>query len=178
MHEYARGRLEGKLLRISPAWTQWVFRLLLATLAAAAAFLFLAKIDHVVKGPAIVRRASAADGLEPLEVVALLPGNTRAQLRAGQTMLVVWDGASLPSLSLDVDDIAADIVGPERARELLGTELSGILRVEGPVVFVSAALPAPASSSSSALVPGTSGVAEVRIGRHRLLEEFFPGAAR
>ncbi|HET9888486.1 MAG TPA: hypothetical protein VFR10_13345, partial [bacterium] len=156
--------------------TEWVFRLLLATFVGAAAFLFWAKIDHVVSGPAVVRRVADAGGQPTLEIIALLPGNTRAQLREGQAMSVRWSGAALSSLPLQVEKIAADIVGPDRARELLGAELSGILQVQGPVVFVSAALPAP--TSSTALVPGNSGVAEVRIGRHRLYEELFSGAAR
>ena len=178
MHEYARGRLEGKLLRISPAWADWVFWVLMATLATAAAFVFLVQIDHIVSGPAIIRRPPASGAAGDLEVVALLPGNTRAQLHAHQRMSVHWDGASLPSLDLDIDDVAPEIVGPERARTLLGSELSGILDLKGPVVFVRARLPSSAATPSSALVPGTSGAAEVRVGRHRLIEELLPGKQR
>jgi hypothetical protein len=178
MREYAHGRLEGKLLRISPGWADWVFWLLMATFAATAAFLFLAQIDHVVSGPALVRRAPVSSGGENLEVVALLPGNARAQIDVHQTMSVRWDGAAVPALDLEVQDIAPEIVGPDRARALLGNELSGIVDVSGPVVFVRAPIPASATASSSHLVPGASGIAEVRIGRHRLYEELLPGLRR
>ena len=95
----------------------------------------------------------------------------------GQTMSVRWNGAGVP-IDLEVQEIAPEIVGPERAHTLLGSELSGIVELSGPIVFVRAPIPASASASSSHLVPGASGIAEVRIGRHRLFEELLPGLRR
>jgi hypothetical protein len=167
--------LEGRLLRISPAWTSWVFWLLIATFAGAALFLFFAQIDHVESGPAVVRRAPSSSMSADLEIVALLPGNARPRLARGQTMSLRFEGLASPALDLPISDIAPEIVGAERARTLLGEDVSGILEIPGPVVFVRTSV-SPATASSLQLVPGVAAVAQVHVGRRRLFEELLPAA--
>lgn len=52
---------EGHPLQISPSWTDWVYRLLLAACLAAILFSILAPIHEYAAGPAVVRSAGRID---------------------------------------------------------------------------------------------------------------------
>lgn len=65
---HASGHRRGDLLRISPAWTQWVFWLLLALLAAGVLYVIFATVPEYAEGVAVIRFEQRTD------VVAELPG--------------------------------------------------------------------------------------------------------
>lgn len=80
LEHHARGlRDEGSLLRISPSWTRWAYRLLLLVFAAAALFAVLGSVHEYAAGPAVVRLEGHS------EVTAKLPGIvTAVEVEAGQ----------------------------------------------------------------------------------------------
>jgi multidrug efflux pump subunit AcrA (membrane-fusion protein) len=70
---------EGDLLRLSPSWTRWVFRLLLTVLAAALLYVTFGTLNDYAAGPAVVRFAGLT------ELTATAPGTVReVAVRAGQ----------------------------------------------------------------------------------------------
>jgi len=166
VRDWMQVRTRGQLLRISPRWTSWVFWVLLATVAGAAAFVSIVRTDRWARGPAVVR-ATEGGGLE---VVALMPATERPRLEAGQTLLARLAGDAAAPRVLRVESVAAEIVGPRAAGERLGG-IADLVPVAGPVVLVRATLPDPSPS----LVPGVAGVADVRVGRGTLLSELLPG---
>src|SRR5260370_7900692 len=53
-HE-AKYRWEGDLLRISPAWMTWAYRLLVGCVAVALLYSILATVNEYASGPAVIR---------------------------------------------------------------------------------------------------------------------------
>ncbi len=186
VRDYVQGHVRGRILRVSPRWARWVEPLLLATLAGAGLFVGIARVDRVVSGPAIVRRVLDADAAArsaapsaaapsaaapSLEVVALLRGRDRPLVGGGEPLRVRFEGGASPELAAPT--ISEDIVGPERARALLGADAAGLVEIDGPTFLVRAALPA-GDPSTAALVPGSTGRAEILVGRRRLVDELLP----
>lgn len=176
VREYLRGRTEGRILRISPSWVRWVFWVFFVTAVGAAFFVSTVRVDQYVSGPAAVRRVPAEDAGAtragaPLEVVALLPASAHSLVTAGLPIRVHLQGAGDPSLDLSIDAVIPEIASPARIRALLGEDVAGIVALSGRAVIVRASLP----QSSALPVPGSSGTAEVRVGRRTLLRALLPG---
>ncbi|HEY8020889.1 MAG TPA: GAF domain-containing protein [Thermoanaerobaculia bacterium] len=78
-HHTAAQAHEGDLLQLSPRWTRWTYRLLLAVLAAGILYLCLGRLDDYAAGPAVVRFAGLT------ELTATAPGSVAAvAVRPGQ----------------------------------------------------------------------------------------------
>jgi len=78
-HQLQGHRREGEPLRISPAWTRWVYWLLLAVFAAGLLFALLGRLYEYAEGPAVVRVEGRA------ELTALAAGTvTAVQVQPGQ----------------------------------------------------------------------------------------------
>lgn len=88
------GRTHGDPLRISPEWTRWTYRLLLASLAAVVLFAALAPVREYATGPALVqlqgRRDLTAATAGTASAVLVTPG---AAVQEGD-LLVRFYGAS------------------------------------------------------------------------------------
>lgn len=79
LDHHTAGQLhEGDLLRLSPRWTRWTYRLLLAVLAAGILYLTFGRLDDYAAGPAVVRFAGltevTANAPGIIEEVAVRPG--------------------------------------------------------------------------------------------------------
>jgi hypothetical protein len=162
VREHLRGRTQGELLRISPAWSDWAFWVVFAALAGSALFLLLARVDHVVSAPAVVheRRVLDPNAVPGLEVVARFPGSASPHLLPQAPIRVRLDGTSFPPLELSI------------------TAVSPVADASGSAVLARASIPPAIDALASGLVPGTHAVAEVRAGRRSLLGEIFAGFGR
>lgn len=166
VQDYLRARTRGQLLRISPAWAGWLYRVIAVTALSAAAFVAFAPLDRWVRGTAVVVDAGGSR-----EVVAFMPQAERDRLAPGQTM-VVHLGAGAPPLRLRVATVPAGIIGPSGARALLG-DAADFVDLSRPSVLLRAAVPSDAAPS---VAPHSSGPAEILVGRGTLLEALLPGA--
>ncbi len=155
VREYLRVRTRGELLRISPAWADWVFWLLLTTAAGALAFMTLARVEHVVSAPAIVQAlaspeiAGAATGRE-LEVVARFSPDARAHVTVGAPIRVRAGSGGFPPLELRVAAVSSS---PGEA-----------------ALLAHAPIPPATDAASHGLAAGAHAVAEVRAGQRTILE--------
>lgn len=176
IEEYLRGREHGVPLRVSPLWKHWAFGALVITFAGAVAFAALAPIGVDVRGEAVVRRA--AGGGQSLEVVLLLPVESRPSLRAGQRVVVDMGERSRVRLALALGEPLAENLGPERARAWLGGAAGDVPALPSPVVLAVAAVGDSLSAAEPRLAPGWTGVAYVRVGERTLLSALALQAAR
>ncbi len=167
VEDYLRARTRGQLLRISPAWSSWLFRVIAATALGGLLFVTMARVDQWVGGSAVV---VTQDGRR--EVAAFLPASARPLLAPGQDLLVRLDGTGAP-IRARVDAVPEEIVSPAAVRERLGAA-ADLLDLRGPSVPVRVALPDP----PPAAVPGATGVVEVRVGRQTLLASLLPEGTR
>ncbi len=72
---------QSRLLRISPSWTPWAFRMLLAVFASMALYGLLGSIDEYAAGPAVIRIEGHT------EVTATAPGTvTAVEVEDGQNV--------------------------------------------------------------------------------------------
>nr|WOF00478.1 RND efflux membrane fusion protein [Myxococcus fulvus] len=79
---------EGELLRLSPAWTQWGYGLLLAALAVGLVFGVAGTLFEYASGPAVVRVEGRTDLTVPVAgVVASVRVHPGQRVSAGQTLL-------------------------------------------------------------------------------------------
>jgi membrane fusion protein (multidrug efflux system) len=117
--EYQRAPVrEGDVLRLTPAWREWTFRLLLLMVAVALAFASLVRITQYARGPALVRVEGRTD------VTPTSPGTVEAVLvRPGQQ---VKKGQAL--VRLHVEQERAELERVDREFEL---ELVRLLRSPG-----------------------------------------------
>ncbi len=166
VQDYLQARTRGQLLRISPAWSAWLFWVIAAAAAGGLLFVSTVHVDQWVHGSGVV---VARDGR--LEVAAFLPASARALLAPGQELLVRLDGADAP-IRARVDAPGAEIVSPAGVRERLGAA-ADLLPLAGPSVPLRVAVPDP----TPAAVPGATGVVEVRVGRRTLLASLLPEGA-
>jgi membrane fusion protein (multidrug efflux system) len=82
----------------------------------------------------------ASDQARP-QLVALLPGHARPQLRPGMTMRFAPAGFEFAYQDLVIDSVGDEVLGPAEVRRYLGAELADAVPVSGPSVIVSATLP-------------------------------------
>ena len=97
----------GEVLQISPRWTRWAYRLLLAVFATAVLYMVTGSIDEYVAGPAVVR----LEGRN--EITATLPGTvTSVAVEAGQRVAAgqllarfdsVQEAAELDRIELELE---------------------------------------------------------------------------
>lgn len=91
LDHHSRSRRGGEVLRLSPAWIDRAFWLLLAAVAAALAFACVARVDEYATGPAFVRidgkRDITARSPGVVDTVAVVAGET---VVAGQVVLELY----------------------------------------------------------------------------------------
>ncbi|MFN8586174.1 MAG: hypothetical protein U0704_00080 [Candidatus Eisenbacteria bacterium] len=159
VEEYLRGREHGALVAISPAWSVWAFGLLVASFAAAAAFVAFAPMAVEVSGPARVVSGGAAG-----EVRCALPAEALATLRPGQAVALDFGAASRAAVALRVTAVEPQARGAAEAAAEFGP-------LAAPVAIVRAAGALPAGAA-----PGTPAVVHVRVGTRSLWRELRLGA--
>jgi membrane fusion protein (multidrug efflux system) len=94
LEEYAVGRDEGSLLRISPRWTDWTYPVLLVLFFAALLAAVFGKISEYATGAAIVRMSGHAEltarAAGTVEEVLVTPGE---RVTEEQTLVRFYSGA-------------------------------------------------------------------------------------
>ncbi len=94
LEEYADGREEGSLLRVSPRWTAWTYPALLAVFLAGLLFVVFGRVREYASGPAIVRMAGHAEltarAAGTVEDVLIAPGERVAE---GQVLVRFYSAA-------------------------------------------------------------------------------------
>jgi membrane fusion protein (multidrug efflux system) len=94
LEEYADGRGEGSVLRISPRWTAWTYPVLVAVFVAGLLFVIFGRISEYATGPALVRMAGhtelTARAAGTVEDVLIAPGERVAK---GQVLVRFYAGA-------------------------------------------------------------------------------------
>jgi len=90
---------EGDLLRVSPTWMTWVFRLLVACVASALLYSILGSVNEYASGPAVIRNSGQT------QLTARLPGVVSAvdvvpgdQVKAGRILVRFNDVAERDQL--------------------------------------------------------------------------------
>lgn len=94
VEEYLRGRDRGSLLRISPRWTDWTYRILVLVFLTGVAFAVLGRVDEYATGPALVRMSGhteiTARSSGTVEEVLVAPGE---RVFGGQVLVRFYSGA-------------------------------------------------------------------------------------
>lgn len=111
-------------------------------------------------------------------IVAVLPGEYRPMLQAGQPVRFELSGFRYSYRRLRLEWIGDEVVGPEEAKRFLGPEVSGSFPLTGPVVWARAPLPESSFVSdhqSFEYYDGMHGLAEVRVRSQRVIYLLIPG---
>lgn len=159
VEEYLRGREHGALVEISPAWSVWAFGLLVASFAAAAAFVAFAPLGVDVSGPARVVTGGPAG-----EVRCALPVAALGSLRPGQDVALDMGTAGHAAVAVRVTAVEPLPLDPASAAAEFGALAAPVA-----IVHASGALPANA-------VPGTPATAHLRVGTRTLWRTLRFGA--
>ena len=110
-------------------------------------------------------------------IIALIPGQFRPMLRAGQTVRLEVSGFRYAYANLELETIGDEVVGPLEARRYLGKEIGDAVQLGGPVVLVRARLPSRSFSADGKLYnyhDGMLATAEVRVRTQRILARLVP----
>ena len=121
---------------------------------------------------------TVVDGAAAAEVIALLPGGDRPELRAGMELRLTLDGHGSSEIRAVIDEVGSQVIGPHEARRTLGAGIGDALRITGPVVVVRARLASGSFESGGDRLPfhdGMLGAAEVEVGSRRLITALVPG---
>ncbi|HEX8441265.1 efflux RND transporter periplasmic adaptor subunit, partial [Archangium sp.] len=105
------------------------------------------------------------DGAESW-ALALVPGRYRPMIKQGQGFRLELEGFPYEYQELEVTAISDELVGPTEVRRYLGPGLGDALTLQGPVVAVSARLPASTFQSdgrSYTYYTGMPGIARVKV---------------
>lgn len=111
-------------------------------------------------------------------VTALLPGPERPRLHAGMPLRLHIDGFDRTTIELEIESVDEQVLGPPEALRVLGSELTGAIEVQGPVVLVHASLPDASFRSRGTqyrLHHGMPTRAEVAVAKEPLLYAWIPG---
>jgi hypothetical protein len=111
-------------------------------------------------------------------VVALLPGHARPQLQPGMKAHLELDGFARELVELEVESIGDEVIGPAEVARFLGPERADALEVSGPIVVVTAKLPADAlvvDGHEYAYFDGMPGRLELRVHSESILTTLVPG---
>ena len=112
------------------------------------------------------------------QITALLPGPDRPRLQPGMPLSLRVDGFERTHLSLRIERVDEQVLGPAEALRAVGSELAGSFEVQGPIVLVHARLASPelhAAGSAYRLHHGMLARAEVAVDREPLLFAWLPG---
>src|SRR5262249_21237077 len=82
-----------------------------------------------------------ADDQQRPQVVALLPGFARPQVRPGMQLRFEPSSFEFAYQSLVIDSVGDEVLGPGEIRRYLGPELADAVPIPGPAVIVTATLP-------------------------------------
>ena len=110
-------------------------------------------------------------------IVALIPGQYRPMLRAGQRVRLEVGGFRYAYADLEVEAIGDEVVGPIEARRYLGKEIGDAVTLNGPVVLVRAKLPDRVFTADGKLYnyhDGMQATAEVRVRTQRIIARLIP----
>lgn len=113
-----------------------------------------------------------------LDVVALLPGADRPQLRAGMTLRLELPGYRYAYQTLTIDRVGTEVVGPSEARRVLGQQLADAVAIAGSVVVVHGRLASrefEAGGRTYRFHDGMQARAEVRVRSRTILATLIPG---
>ncbi|MEZ4648033.1 MAG: hypothetical protein R3E97_04460 [Candidatus Eisenbacteria bacterium] len=174
LEEFATSRTRGRLLQISPAWSSWVFWLLLFTLVTGFAFIALVPVDRFATGVAGVIAAN--------EVATLFRPADREGIEVGQPLLLIPEDGTAP-VACRISAVGSGVLGPEALRAQLGASADRLLSAWNEAkpssgadgaILVRASLLGDAPAATTGLV----GRAEVRVGRETLLRALAPGDGR
>ena len=187
-HEY-----DGQLLRMLRDPSDQIARQQLAQLRAErdAAHARMADRSLVAPGDGVVndlrvhpgqsvapgdRIASLITPASRYEVVALLPGSSRPQLRVGGALRIEMRGYRAAFQDVTIQSVSNAVIAPAEARRYLG-EIVDAVHLDGPQTLVTARLPADrfeADGQLFELYEGMIATASARLRRRSLLATFAP----
>jgi membrane fusion protein (multidrug efflux system) len=110
-------------------------------------------------------------------LLAVLPGSYRPMLRPGMPMRFEVSGFEYAYQDLIIASLGDEVVGPAAVKRYLGQETADALLISGPVVLVSARIPARAFRSHDEVYnyyDGMQGRAEARVRTERLIISLIP----
>ena len=125
--------------------------------------------------------ASTVEGNAALEVIALLPGEDRPQLAPGMALRLELAGYRYAYQTLVIDSVSSDVIAPNEARRVLGSEVAESMHLGGPVVVVRGRLASEgfeADGRNYRYHDGMLGTAEVRVDEERIVYALVPGLRR
>jgi len=130
--------------------------------------------QHISPGQSLL---SLVRGQENPEVIAFIPGEYRPLLKPGMPLRLEIQGYRYAYQHLVVTSVGDEVVGPGEAQRYLGTEIADAVRLEGPVVRVSARLASDTFEADGRVRRYHDGMlarAEVRIRSERVLVALIP----
>lgn len=114
LEAYERRTDDGDVVRVSPEWMRWAYRLLVALLVAGIAFVFFGTLNYYSTGPAVIRQSGRT------EVVAVTAGTLLSMevsegdhVQAGQVLARFHDAserAALRQLEREVEARLVDVL--------------------------------------------------------------------
>lgn len=166
----------GAVLRLSPAWTQWAFWLLLAVVGFYAALGVFGRVSEYATGPALIR----VEG-QQVRVLAVLPGGYAPLLSEGVPLRLELQGFPYQYQALTLDELGRAAVDPREVRQELGEGLVAGLDAAGTVVRVRALVPSDSFAADGQrlkYIDGMRGTVSVRVKTERLATTLIPGLKR
>lgn len=163
----------GAVLRLSPAWLNAAFWLLLGVVVFYVAFGLLGQVPEYASGPAVVHVDE-----HQARVFAVLPGGARPLLAPGATLRLELQGFPSQYQELTLEELGDTLVEPREVRQELGAGLTESLGGSTPVVRVQAHLPSrffSAEGQRLAYFEGMQGTISVRVRSERLATALIPG---
>ncbi len=113
-----------------------------------------------------------------LQLVAVLPGQYRPQLRAGLPAWLELQGYSNAHHDVTLRSIGSEVVGPAEARRFLGADVADAIALPGPGVVVEGRLPREFfrdEGTTYSFHDGMQGRLEVRVKSEPILFAIVPG---
>jgi len=114
---------------------------------------------------------SLVDDSATLSLIALLPGQYRPFVKPGRKLRFELEGFQHQRISLDVDAVGDEVIGPAEAKRLLGPEVADAFELSGALFVVRAKIPRREFSSQGrqySYSDGLRGRAEVWVRSERV----------
>ena len=109
-HQRIGGRPQGDVLRLSPDWMGWTYRLLLYSFAVFVLFLCFGRMNEYAAGPAVVRCKSKTEvtcvASGTVQEVAVVPGE---RVQAGQLLLRLDDEEQIAAVQRVEQDLEVEL---------------------------------------------------------------------
>jgi membrane fusion protein (multidrug efflux system) len=124
---------------------------------------------------------SIIDDESDLYVEAFLPGDARPKLAPGMPLRLEMNGYRYAYQTLSIDAVSTGVIGPSEARRFLGSQISDVVSITGPVVLVRARLTGrqfEADGHRYLYHDGMQATAEVQLRSQRLLAALVPSLER